>query len=59
MIAQVDAMQIAAIALEENNSSPQDNITDPSNPDQEVGFEAVFAIAGLFAVAFLVLRQRK
>jgi len=26
---------------------------------KEPGFEAVFAIAGLLAVAFLVLRQRK
>jgi PGF-CTERM protein len=26
---------------------------------EEPGFEAIFAIAGLLAVAFLVLRQRK
>ncbi|MBU3966587.1 MAG: PGF-CTERM sorting domain-containing protein [Euryarchaeota archaeon] len=31
----------------------------PTTPKTEPGFEAVFAIAGLLAVAFLVLRQRK
>ncbi len=31
----------------------------PTTPKKEPGFEAVFAVAGLLAVAFLVLRQRK
>jgi len=31
----------------------------PTTPKTEPGFEAIFAIAGLLAVAFLVLRQRK
>jgi S-layer protein (TIGR01567 family) len=33
--------------------------TAPTATPKEPGFEAVFAIAGLLAVAFLVLRQRK
>ena len=41
-------------------SSPD---TDSANADSKktepVGFEAVFAIAGLLAVAYLVLRQRE
>jgi len=31
----------------------------PAKTEKEPGFEAILAIAGLLAVAFLVLRQRK
>ncbi|MHC1599347.1 MAG: PGF-CTERM sorting domain-containing protein [Candidatus Methanospirareceae archaeon] len=31
----------------------------PTEPPEEPGFRAVFAIAGLLAVAYLVLRRRK
>ncbi|MBU4373828.1 MAG: PGF-CTERM sorting domain-containing protein [Euryarchaeota archaeon] len=35
-------------------------VTTPATPTpKEPGFEAVFAIAGLLAVGYLVVRQRK
>ncbi|MBU4373823.1 PGF-CTERM sorting domain-containing protein [bacterium] len=34
-------------------------ISPAATTPKEPGFEAVFAIAGLLAVAYLVLRQRK
>jgi hypothetical protein len=57
--------QVAA-AEEKNLSQSQENttVTPVKEADGQVladglSFEAVFAIAGLLAVAFLVLRQRK
>ena len=56
-------------AQEENDTNEiavNSSIIDPGvtavslqKTDKPPGFEAVFAIAGLLAVAFLVLRQRK
>jgi len=38
--------------------TPTEVPTEEPTPEEEPGFEAVFAIAGLLAVAYLVLRQR-
>jgi len=56
-------------ATQENNTNEiaaNSSMIDPGatavslqKTDKPPGFEAVFAIAGLLAVAFLVLRQRK
>ncbi len=40
-------------------TTPPPTAPTPTPKKTEPGFEAVFAIAGLLAVAFLVLRQRK
>ena len=40
-------------------SSPDADVTGGEETKPKPGFEAVFAIAGLLAVAYLVLRQRE
>ncbi|MBU3965394.1 hypothetical protein KKG29_01905 [Patescibacteria group bacterium] len=65
VIAANHANQIAAIQNQSNQSEANQTSEPlrqtPQNAAQpkEPGIEAVFAIAGLFAVAYFVLRQRK
>ena len=57
-------------AIADENVSMSDNVSDTSPTDSDIGiieeeetdppgFEAVFAIAGLLGVAYLVVRQKE
>jgi len=50
-----EAASPVVTATAEDTTAPEETETDKKTP----GFEAVFAIAGLLAVAYLVLRQRE
>ena len=57
--ADVDADADAVVDEPAVVTPDEDDEEDEVEPEEEPGFEAVFAITGLLAVAFLVLRQRE